>query len=186
LSARQTIEDFVRVATQSGWRVERRDSARRLDLPEDVLRRYGALPASYDAFLREIALATSADEGVWFVCEGEFRRAPGCGFLWNEIERMALAASADAEEKRSIVSFWDVHLPIMMAPNGDYDYLAIAMGGAQRGTVVHGYAPESERVERVADSFDAWLAMFSRALREPGSIANGPLALRVMAHRPQR
>jgi hypothetical protein len=68
----------------------------------------------------------------------------------------------------------------MMAPDGDYDYLAIALA---QGAVVHGCAPEWEEVSRVADSFEDWLLLLAKSLRDPGSISNAPLALQVMSRR---
>lgn len=72
----------------------------------------------------------------------------------------------------------------MMAPNDDYDYLAIALSEAERGNVVHGSAPEWEEASRVADSFDDWLVMLSQSLRDPALIPKGPLALQIMSRRP--
>jgi hypothetical protein len=61
-----------------------------LALPVEVIQRYGSLPPSYHEFLSEVAHAATADEAVWFLCEGEFNRNDPSGFAWNEIEKMAL------------------------------------------------------------------------------------------------
>jgi prepilin-type processing-associated H-X9-DG protein len=95
---------------------------------------------------------------------------------------MALGSATDEEDRRTIVSFWDGHVPIMMAPDGDYDCLAIAVGEERRGSVVHGCAPEWEEVDH-AESFGDWLAMLSSSLRDPASVPNSPLALRLMNRR---
>ena len=169
------VEDFIAAATAGGWRVRRGDPARTLDLPQEVAARYGALPSAYSAFLHVVAQASSADDSVWLLCEDDFRRQDPAGFAWNEIERMALDSADDGAEKRSVAAFWDRHLPIAMAPNGDYDYLAISIRG---GAVVHGFAPEWEEVTRVADSFHDCLRLLSAALLDPG--AEAPFAVRRM------
>jgi hypothetical protein len=171
---------FIAAGALAGWRIERRDETRRLTLPPDVIERYGSLPPSYEAFIAGVNRASSADDGVWFVCEPDLDERDPKAFAWNEIEKMALASATDAAEKQRITSFWDRHFPIMMAPNGDYDYVAIVVTGVGQGSVVHGFAPEWEEVDRVADSFENWLLMLAHALREPGAPA-GPLALRVMS-----
>lgn len=178
MGIRQSIETFIAAATSAGWRVERRDEAKALDLPVEVIQRYGLLPLGYREFLCNVAQATSADEGVWFLSERDFqRRTPG-SFAWNEIEKMALDSAAHDADRQRVASFWDRHLPIMMAPDGDYDYLALALADA---AVVHGYDPYWEEVSRVTDSFEDWLLMFAKELADPGSNPNAPLALRIMS-----
>ncbi len=105
--ASRSIEAFIDPSTSAGWRVERRDRSRALALPVEMTQRYRPLPSSYREFLCEVALATSADEAVWFLCEGAFHRNDPNGFVWNEIEKMALDAASDEDERRAIVSFWD-------------------------------------------------------------------------------
>lgn len=172
------VEDFIVAATGAGWRLRRRDPARPLDLPEEVAARYGTLPPDYSVFLHAVAEAASADQAVWLLCEDDFRRQDPAGFAWNEIEKMALGGTEDDAEKRTIAAFWDRHLPIAMAPDGDYDYLAISM---RDGAVVHGYAPEWEEVTHVAPSFDHWLGLLSDALLDPS--LETALAVRLMARR---
>ena len=143
VSIEQSIEVFVEAGKSAGWRVDRRDKAKAVEVPGEISERYGSLPPSYQAFLREIARASSEDEGVWFLCEREFWRADPNSFTWNEIEKMALESATDPAQRQRIASFWDQHLPIMMAPNGDYDFLAIALPESAQGAVVHGYACHS-------------------------------------------
>jgi hypothetical protein len=183
VTASPSIEAFIEATTSAGWRVERRDRSQALALPVEITQRYGPLPPSYHEFLCEVAEATTADGTVWLLCEGEFHRNDPEGFVWNQIEKMSLESAADDEERRAIVSFWDRHLPIMMAPNGDYDYLAIALSEAERGNVVHSFAPYWEEPRHVADSFDDWLVMLSQALRDPAFGPHSPLVLRIMSHR---
>jgi hypothetical protein len=179
----ERIDAFVEAASTAGWRVERRDPARAVQLPTQLVVRLGPLPDSYRAFLSEVAIATSADGAVWFLCEDDYRRRDPEGFAWDEIEVMSLLSAVDEDEKEAIVDFWDRHMPIMMAPEGDYDYLAIALDHERRGAVVHGYAPAWEEASVVAESFDDWLAMLTRVLRDPASAAPGQLALQVMSRR---
>lgn len=103
-------------------------------------------------------------------------------FAWNELERMAHDSARDDDERERTVSFWNRHFPMMIAPNGDYDYLALALDAPDRGKIVHGSAPEWEVVTRVADSFEDWLEMLSRALTEGKGISTSR-ALQVMARR---
>jgi hypothetical protein len=190
MTASSAIEDFIAASASAGWRVERRYRSQAPVLPVEVTQRYGALPPSYQEFLCEVAFATTADRGIWFLCEGEFHLNDPTAFAWNEIEKMAIETAiqdGDEEWKRAIVSYWDRHVPIMMAPNGDYDYLAIALGEAERGKIVHSYSPYWEQEGSVvADSLDDWLVMLSEALRDPASIHNharAELALKVMTGR---
>jgi hypothetical protein len=147
--------------------------------------RLGPLPPSYRTFLSEVSVATSADGGVWFLCEDDYRRRDENGFGWDAIEDMALQHAAVEDERQRIVDFWDCHLPIMMAPGGDHDFLAIALGD-ERGAVVHGRAPDWEDVTLVADSLEGWLSMLTRSLRDPLSARRGPRALQVMSQRRRR
>jgi len=182
VNTQRSIETFLEAATSAGWRIERRNDDEPLDLPVDVSQRYRSVPQSYLAFLCKVAGAASADGRAWFLCETQFHPSDPEGFAWNEIERMALESAADETERQTITSFWDRHLPIVMVPDGDYDYLAIAL---PEGAVVHGCAPEWEEVDRVADSFEDWLSMLAKALLEPDSSSSKPFALRLACSRRQ-
>jgi hypothetical protein len=177
----ELVDAFIEAASSAGWRLERRDSSRPVQLPTQLIVRLGPLPDSYRTFLSEVAVAANADGGVWFLCEDDYRRRDPEGFTWDEIEAMSILRATHEAEREAIVDFWDRHLPIMMAPDGDYDYLAIALDPERRGTVVHGYAPDWENATQVADSFEQWLSMLTQSLRDPSSAEKGPLALHVMS-----
>jgi len=160
----KAIERFGEAAREAGWIIVPRDPSLAVALPEEISRRFGGPPPSYEPFLSSVATACNGDESIWFLTEERFAATDPTGFVWNELEKISLD-SADEEDRPPIVAFWDRHFPIMMAPNGDYDFLAIVTNGPDEGRVVHGYAPEFEDVSVVAGCFDDCLASLTEALR---------------------
>jgi hypothetical protein len=140
--------------------------------------RYGGAPPGYASFLQAVAEAHDASDSIWFWCEADLKRDDPSDFRCTDVESMSLEDVTDEDERRDIVHFWDSHFPVMMAVHSDYDFLAVSLSGPHVGSVVHGYAPEWE-VDRVAESFDEWLALLTAALRARAVSEGSPLALRV-------
>jgi hypothetical protein len=176
----EDISGFVVAARGRGWRVKLRETSKSLDLPADLRARFASAPPEYLPFLQAVAEAHDASESVWFWCEADLRRDDPSGFRWNDVETMSLEGVTDDVERRAIVSFWDRHFPIMMAVHRDYDFLALSLSGSDAGSIVHGFAPEWEP-ERVAASFDDWLALLTGALRGSEPTEPSTLALQVFS-----
>lgn len=159
--------ELLDVLASSGWKVKRRTKRVPL-LPPNVLRRYSNVPAEVVAFLEDLEECTDPSDQIWAFTAEQYRCVEGPGFRWNECELMSLnAADADKDPRwRSrIEAFWDVHFPFMVAVHSDYDYLAIRLDPGGYGQVMHGYAPEFEEADKVADTFGEFLRMYARAIR---------------------
>jgi hypothetical protein len=111
-------------------------------------------------FLLTLKLCRSPNDTVWFVTASDFARKGGRGFRWNELEATSIeAAKGDTSWQNEIRTFWDDHLPLMLAVHSDYEYLALRISD---GAVVHGNAPEFEETETVAPSFEKLLSLLQR------------------------
>ncbi len=143
------MNDIIARAAQCGWKATL--LAERKNLPAALIDRYSCIPQEYIDFICSVEEFISADETSWLItCDGFAEENPE-KWRYNEFELMSLDAAADDEEWRAdIIAFWDVHLPVMLCVGGGYSYYAISLDD---GCIVHGYEPEFEEIEIVADSF---------------------------------
>ena len=68
------------------------------------------------------------DETGWFLCIDDFNGTSDSAYTWNEFEQISLQAAEDSHDeewKRSIIQFWDDHLPIFLSVRSGYAYYAI-------------------------------------------------------------
>lgn len=151
----------------SGFVVTKREVA--TTLSPEFLQRYGNLPADYLQFLQEFSLLTNRDENAWFISIDDFNDQSDSAFRWNEFEQMDLDALQDDEEACvEIRSFWDTHIPIAMAVEGEYQYLAIGLSAADYGKIYYGVEPEfEESAEVVCDGLTQLLELLSADKRDP-------------------
>src|SRR5688572_16482461 len=134
-------QKLLQILRRRGWSVRPAARARKL-LAAAIAKRYPRLPADVEAFLSGLEICVSPNEKAWFLTATDFARKRGSGFSWNAIELMMLEdAEGDPLAQAQIRSFWDDHLPVMLAVHSDYDYLAVRLSD---GAVVHGFAPEWE------------------------------------------
>ena len=149
---------------QRGWTVRAVSGARKL-LPPALSARYRRIPVDVERFLSALKLCRSPNATVWFLTAEDYAKQRGSGFRWNEIERMSLeGADGDMAWQAEIRSFWDGHLPIMLAVHSDYDYLAVRLAD---GAIVHGYAPEWEEPSTVAPSLAVLLSLLQAEAETP-------------------
>ncbi|MGG3798498.1 SMI1/KNR4 family protein [Metabacillus fastidiosus] len=147
------MKKFINWAKESGWTIVFK-SEYQLNLDESIVTRYKNIPDEYLEFLRMIKQCITPSEKTWFICEDEYNDKSDIVLKWNEFELMSLeAAGEDNEWKSDIILWWDKYLPIVMSVDGGYSFYAIDLTN-DIGAIVHGYEPEFEEVEKVADNLD--------------------------------
>ncbi len=132
-------------------------------LPAVIACRYPALDGRVWGVLGQVRRCARTDDSSWLLGADDYT-STSSAFRWNEYEEMALDAAISDADRSAIRSFWDAHLPFLLAVHSDYDYLAIRVAD---GAIVHGFAPEWEQPEIVAANFDE---LVERLTGEPSSI----------------
>lgn len=158
------MHTFLANLSLHSWRVD--VPAERSNVPERIFTRYGELPSALASFMKSFSRCLAPSEDAWFVSWDDLSRTvPDEEFRFDAFESLSLdAASEDPAWLKSIRSFWDQHFPFYLAVNGEYQYFAVALAGAERGCVVYGHEPEFESCTIVSRSLPDFLAMFSSAL----------------------
>ena len=132
-------------------------------LSSTFLQRYNNLPTDYLEFLNEFQLITNKDDSAWFNSIEDFNGESDSEFNWNEFEIMSLEALDDDEETcEEIRSFWNIHIPIAIAVEEEYQYLCIDLSSENYGQIYYGSEPEFEdSVDFICDTFTQLLELLS-------------------------
>ena len=133
------------------------------ELSSDFLQRYNNQPADYLKFLDKFQLITNKDDNAWFNSIEDFNGESDSEFRWNEYEMMSLEALEDDEEAcNEVRSFWNTHIPIAMAVEGEYQYLCIDLSPENYGKIYYGLEPEFEdSADFLCNSFNQLLELLS-------------------------
>lgn len=152
---------MIEVLQNRGFVIKRRTKIKKLS--PFFLQRYSNLPADYLKFLNEFQLITNEDDNAWFNSIEDFNGETDSGFRWNEFEIMSLDALKDDKEAcKEICNFWNAHIPIAMAVEGEYQYLCIDLSPNNYGKIYYGLEPEFEdSADFVCDSFNQLLELLS-------------------------
>lgn len=144
------VQEFFAWAEKKNWNIKKREEP--LVLPDEIQQRYH-IPAEWLAFIEHFSLCADETFTKWFITFEDYHI--DSGYRWNEFEQISLeAAKDDTEWSENVKKFWDRHLPIFMSVEGDYEYCAI---DTKTGQVVHGWEPEFEEAEVVADTFGDYI-----------------------------
>ncbi|WP_391574500.1 SMI1/KNR4 family protein [Cohnella sp.] len=150
------IGEFMVWANDNGWDIAKK-SGLQLNLDSSIIARYKEIPNEYLEFLSVVEKCVTPNETTWFICENEFNNSSDIEFKWNEYELLSLeAAMEDAVWKSEITAWWDNHLPIVMSVEGGYSFYAIDL---TNGSIVCGYEPEFEEVDKVANNLEEFLGL---------------------------
>lgn len=145
--------EFIKWTKENNWDVTEKIEYS-LMLEAEVSSRYKEIPNEYLEFLTMIKQLISPNEKTWFICENEYNNKSDIAFRWNEFEELSLEAADDDDEwKMEITSWWDKHLPIVMSVDEGYLFYAIDLD-IDKGSIVKGYEPEFEEVEKVANNIE--------------------------------
>ena len=157
--------DFIYWAKDHGWDIVIKSDAL-LELNNNITSRYGSIPRSYTKFLKKVKRCISPGEKTWFLCEDEYNNNSDIAFKWNEFEILSLeVAKNDNEWKYEIASWWDRYLPIVLSVDDGYSFFAIDLAN-DIGTIVQGFEPEFEEVEKIANSLeDFFRLIMSNAIK---------------------
>ena len=148
---------MIEALRNRGFVVQERTEAN--ELSSDFLQRYNNLPTDYLKFLNEFQLITNKDNNAWFNSIEDFNGESDSGFRWDEYEMMSLEALGDDEEAcNEICNFWNIHIPIAIAVEGEYQYLCIDLSTENYGKIYYGLEPEFE------DSADLLCNSFNQLL----------------------
>ena len=171
------------------WTVRERSPDRVLShadvWPDELRRRYPAIPAALTEFVSRVETCMKPDETAWFLTAADYAGTSGFAFAWNEWERMELESytqSGDEPGAARVREFWNAYLPFYLDVGGDYAYFAVRVTepkpvsrswwrfGPERrfpeprlGSVVHA-AEEFRAPSEVAGSFDEFLASVASAV----------------------
>ncbi|MBD7911525.1 SMI1/KNR4 family protein [Clostridium cibarium] len=145
--------EFIKWAKDNNWNVIDKTEYS-LMLEDKILSRYKEIPTEYLEFLKMVKQLISPSEKTRFICENEYNNKSDIAFRWDEFEALSLEVAKDDEEwKMEITSWWNKHLPIVMSVNGGYSFYAIDLYN-DKGSIVKGYEPEFEEVEKVANNIE--------------------------------
>ena len=152
---------MIEALRNRGFVVQERTEAN--ELSSDFLQRYNTLPTDYLKFLNEFQLITNKDDNAWFNSIEDFNGESDSGFRWNEFEMMSLEALGDDEEAcNEICNFWNIHIPIAIAVEGEYQYLCIDLSTENYGKIYYGLEPEFEdSADLLCNSFNQLLELLS-------------------------
>ena len=154
-----------------GWRVQKAERRRRL--PRHILDRYPGIPADVRDFLEGLEVCARADERVWFLASRDYADGGEPAFGWDEWEKLDLDA-AGAAGGAEVRAFWDAHLPILQAVDGDYAGLAVVVNpaAADYGAVVRTDAPDFTEAATISGSFADFLAVVAAAGSAPPDLTD--------------
>ena len=163
-----TISDRALAALDAlrGWGWTVRPAGERRPLPDVIDRRYPAIPPSLRVFLEHLEQCERGDECVWFLTAADYAATTRSAFAWDEWEQLE-KDGADPDSAAESRAFWNAHLPILQAVDGDYAYFAVCVDPASPnyGCVVEGYAPDFHETVIVNRSFDELLERIVRLQR---------------------
>ncbi|MFS0841079.1 SMI1/KNR4 family protein [Paenibacillus sp. 1P03SA] len=152
------IGEFIGWAKENGWDITEK-SGSPLNLDSSIITRYKEIPKEYLDFLSVVDTCVTPDEKTWFICENEFNNSSDGAFKWNEVELLSLeAAMDDSNWKSEITTWWDRYLPIVMSVDGGYSFYAMDVTN-DKGAIVRGCEPEFEEAEKIANTFEEFLAL---------------------------
>lgn len=158
MNTNEKISEFIRWAHENGWDITEKFESH-LNLSSSIRSRYKEIPYEYVSFLSVIEKCVTPNEKTWFICEDEFNNSSDTVFKWNEYELLSLeAATGDLNWMSEITAWWDNYLPIVMSVDGGYSFYAIDVTH-NRGAIVRGNEPEFEEVDKVASTFEEFLAL---------------------------
>jgi hypothetical protein len=162
------LEALLKAMKKAGWQVEMRPpELGQVTLPEAVRERFAKLPDDYLEFLAAVSRCSNPEGHGCFLCADDFSGHTEAWFQWDWIER---AFPPDSERRDDGIvwqRFWREHLPIFYSMDTEYDYLALSFAEAeQSGSVLHGFAPEFELPDKVADSFTHLCVILTQFLEQ--------------------
>ena len=159
------MESVIHALRETGWKVTWCERATR-GVPDALLKRYAHLSSDICWLVSRLHECMNQTETVWLVCSGVYEEASESAFAWNEWEKISLDACVSIEERISVTSFWDAHIPIAVSLNSGYDYAAVRVKGEGAGFVFHGCEPDFECVSFLASSIEDFLSKLLEAARE--------------------
>jgi len=155
---KNNIKQFINWAEEKKWDIIEQ-SKTNLNLDKEVVTRYKEIPNEYMLFMKMVERCVTPNDKTWFICESEFNNKSETAFKWNEFELLSLeAAENDAAWKSDITKWWSNYLPIVMSVDDGYSFYAIDITN-EVGTIVRGYEPEFEEVEKVASNLDEFFEL---------------------------
>ena len=147
------INLLIDALQEVNWNVTLKDSSKN-ELNEAFNLRYPKLPEDYSNFLCYVKSCSNTDDTAWFLCEDDYNGNANSAFAWNEFEVQSLEAAEDNSDlTKTIIKFWDQHLPFMLSVKSGYAFLGLRLSEEGFGEIVSGREPEYEDVRKVCDSF---------------------------------
>lgn len=151
----ELVAEFINVLVSKKWVLIAKDDSGNSGQVAMYDKITGApIPTCYMEFLKRFKSLSNADESRWFISTDEFLGNSDAAFSWDAFERMSLDAAMTDRDAEDVRTFWGRHLPILMAVDGDYQYIAL---DRRSGVVVHGAEPDFESVSRLAGSFGEFM-----------------------------
>lgn len=142
------LNEFIEWAKKNNWNIIL--NSEKTDLPDSIKSRYN-IPEQWYSFICKLQVCEDQSATKWFLTPDDYLPREE-GFQWNEFEIQSLECS---DNKSSIISYWDKHLPIILSVDGEYSYYAI---NTENGNVVNGYEPEYEDSTVAAEDFNSFIS----------------------------
>ena len=156
------MKEYLKILETCGFVVVRRKIPK--ELPAVLLKRYKNIPADYLTFLSQFEQVTHREGTSWFISIEDFNGETDTDFEWNNFELQSLKTlEGDEDECKNMRSFWNNHIPILMAVT-TYEYLAICLEDGKHGEIVHGVEPIVEDTSKVCNSFEELMILFEKPL----------------------
>ena len=152
---------ILNLLERRSWAIERRRLPGPL-LPDHLARQFPGLPKDLVEFLGDLEVCRNAPETAWLLTAQDYRGLVPGNFRWDEFRHMALESAAGSEAEE-IEEFWSRHFPFALSTHSDYDYLAVQIGEAGAGPIVHGFAPFWEEPSVIASSFSDFMQQYEHA-----------------------
>lgn len=141
------LDKFIKWAMNNGWNVI--STREKTDLPDSIKRRYD-IPVQWYNFICKIKVCENQSATKWFLTANDYYLQDN-GFQWNDFEVQSLQYN---DNEKSVISYWDKHLPIILCVDGDYSYFAI---NTKNGNIVYGCEPEYEVSTVIAENFNIFI-----------------------------
>ena len=144
------LKNFIEWARKNDWNIV--SSLEKIDLPDSIKNRY-KIPTQWRSFICNLKVCENQSATKWFLTPKDYLPLTE-GFQWNEFELQSLDFADDENERERIISYWNIHLPIILSVDGEYSYYAI---DTENGNVVLGCEPEYEESTVIADDFNTFI-----------------------------
>lgn len=119
------------------------------EIPMYLTTRYTNIPADFISILSRFDEIENGAGTLFFLTYPYFEGTIESAFTYDTFEALSLENTVDEEQRKSVIAFWNTHIPFLISLHNGYEFYAVS---TIDGTVVHGCEPDFESVSAKADS----------------------------------